>query len=323
MLHTVAGEEEEGTTIAPAQVVTEEVPAFRDEQAIDRPIDPWLELTDAGEDDDADPEVLDALGWVEKSDPPDGPVPAPVDAAPAPLPDTADLEPPGIDTFERAPRQERRSADFERELRSGPDLGAYLRDGFEEPRPRASSQRGALPRAPSQRGGMNQPVVIQRKVAKPRQTSVRPQVSQPKSKAPPREYPRMLSLLKDASALPSGGRTDVPPPPVPGTFFPAPRAPIPRPPPQDLDEMLATMAEGLLIGEAPDGGTEVRVTLKDEFFAGTELRIRVGDGKVNAILIPPDRTTYWQLNGNIEQLRERLSSRGLTVEAITVEEPST
>lgn len=114
-------------------------------------------------------------------------------------------------------------------------------------------------------------------------------------------------------------------PPVPGTFFPAVRRERDRPiapqDPADLDEMLATMADGLLIGESPNGGTEVRVTLRDEFFAGTELRIQMNDGRVRAVLVPPDRGTYLTLNGNIDDLRLRLEARGLHVEELRVAEP--
>jgi hypothetical protein len=146
----------------------------------------------------------------------------------------------------------------------------------------------------------------------------------PRPRAPERRYPRMMSMLQDADSVPLGSdpKSEPPPPPVPGTFFPAPRAPLfERPAPADLDELLATMAEGLLIGESPDGGTEVRVTLRDEFFAGTELRIRVGNGEISAQLLPPDRDIYWQLNGNLDELRERLASRGLTVRELVVLEP--
>src|SRR5688500_18335054 len=76
--------------------ITEETPAYptSSARASEAPqsassVDPWIELTDAGVDDD-EPEVIDALGWVEQDFPPDGPVAAPLDS----LPPTADLEPP-------------------------------------------------------------------------------------------------------------------------------------------------------------------------------------------------------------------------------------
>ena len=132
----------------------------------------------------------------------------------------------------------------------------------------------------------------------------------------------MLALLKDPSAIQNPARVaPEPPPPVPGTFFPAPREPMEQPEPVDLDKMLLTMAEGLLIGETADGHTEVRVTLKDEFFAGTELRIVVIEGKVQAKLSPPDREVYWQLNASLDDLHQRLKERGLEVESVELLDP--
>jgi hypothetical protein len=145
------------------------------------------------------------------------------------------------------------------------------------------------------------------------------------SAAPPagRHYPRMRALLQDPDAVPYGitPPTEPPPPPVPGTFFPAAPAPPERPRAADLDNLLLTMAEGLLIGEGPDGGTEVRVTLRDEFFAGTELRIGLGGGSITATLVPPDRPTYWALSGNVAELESRLLERGLRVQEVRVLEP--
>ncbi|MEL7367974.1 MAG: hypothetical protein AAFN74_03610 [Myxococcota bacterium] len=144
----------------------------------------------------------------------------------------------------------------------------------------------------------------------------------PEARRGRRKYPKMLALLKDQSVAARPGRIEPDtPPPVPGTFFPAPREPMEQPEPTDLDRMLLTMAEGLLIGETEDGHTEVRVTLKDEFFAGTELRIISGDGKVKAVLVPPDRDIYWQLSSSIEDLKARLSGRGLDVEDIELLDP--
>ncbi len=94
-----------------------------------------------------------------------------------------------------------------------------------------------------------------------------------------------------------------------------------RPAPEDLDALLTTMAEGLLIGETPDGQTEVRVTLRDEFFAGTELRIAVNKGQIHATLVPPERDVYWELNANVPGLRARLESKGLKVHTLEVVEP--
>jgi hypothetical protein len=154
-------------------------------------------------------------------------------------------------------------------------------------------------------------------------TVPRKPITPPKTPRPPsseRAYPKMRALLQNPSVVPYGNAAP-PPPPVPGTFFPAPREPIRKAEPADLDALLTTMADGLLIGEMPDGGTEVRVTLKDEFFAGTELRIAVGDGEVKATLVPPDREVYWTLNANVEALKERLEARGLKVTEVTVVEP--
>ncbi len=144
-----------------------------------------------------------------------------------------------------------------------------------------------------------------------------------KSKKIPRRYPKMLALLKNPDDVPLGNEAPAPEPmpQVPGTFFPAARPPRPQPAPADLDGLLATMAEGLLIGETPEGHTEVRVTLKDEFFAGTELRITLGAGSLTAVLVPPDREIYWQLAGNVDALRERLTDRGLSVTEIKVADP--
>ena len=137
----------------------------------------------------------------------------------------------------------------------------------------------------------------------------------------------MRALLQNPDRVPHGSEGPQRPhaPPVPGTFFPAPKKE--RDPPQgsaapaDLDQMLAAMAEGLLVGDDGAGGTEVRVTLRDEFFAGTELRIQTNGGKVRAVLVPPDRSTYLELNGNIDELRARLEARGLKVEELRVAEP--
>ncbi len=108
---------------------------------------------------------------------------------------------------------------------------------------------------------------------------------------------------------------------MPGSFFPAAREPLPKAEPTDLDGLLSVMAEGLLIGEGPDGGSEVRVTLKDEFFAGTELRISINEGRIFASLYPPSRDIYFQLNGQSDALRLRLEERGLRVSSLEVMAP--
>ena len=198
-----------------------------------------------------------------------------------------------------------------------------------QPKPRAPADPMLGPERWSQPQG--EPLILKRRTggvsgrSPPKGTAEGPSSSGSRVHLPrtggPRRYPRMLALLKDQTVAqrPAGRGAEVPPP-VPGTFFPAPREPR-EPPPSDLDRMLLTMAEGLLIGETADGETEVRVTLKDEFFAGTELRIVAGDGKVKAVLAPPDRDVYWQLNGSLDDLKHRLSDRGLKVEDIELVYP--
>jgi hypothetical protein len=171
---------------------------------------------------------------------------------------------------------------------------------------------------------LDQSIRIERKPPKPKPAAAQAAPPAQRREAPPsRHYPKMRALLRDPDAVPYG--SDPPhvpaPPPVPGTFFPAAREPRPQPAPADLDGLLATMAEGLLIGETADGHTEIRVTLKDEFFAGTELRIVLGEGGLVAELVPPDREVYWQLSGNVDELRERLTGRGLSVTDVKVSFP--
>lgn len=178
--------------------------------------------------------------------------------------------------------------------------------------------RHVAPRAQSQAGGQ---VGVPGRALMPRRPSgiVTPEH--------PRRYPKMRALLKSPERVPHGSEplSRAKRPPVPGTFFPAAKREKEPPPqsaaPVELDEMLATMAEGLLIGEDASGHTEVRVTLRDEFFAGTELRITAGGGKVSALLLPPDRGTYLELNANVDELRGRLETRGLRVQELRVLEP--
>ena len=81
------------------------------------------------------------------------------------------------------------------------------------------------------------------------------------------------------------------------------------------------MADGLFMGSGPEGATEIRITLKDELFEGTELRISLDDGKIAATLVPPSREVYWQLGGEAHRLRDRLEERGLRVSELKVLEP--
>jgi hypothetical protein len=88
-----------------------------------------------------------------------------------------------------------------------------------------------------------------------------------------------------------------------------------------LDAMLESMAEGLLVGSDGRGGSQMQVTLRDEFFRGTELRIAVESGEVRAQLVPPDRDTYRLLSSELHRLRGMLEERGLRVGALEVVEP--
>ena len=139
--------------------------------------------------------------------------------------------------------------------------------------------------------------------------------------APARHYPKMWALVDDHEAARAAAGAPSPPP-VPGTFFPSATRPQGRPPPlADLDDMLSAMAEGLLVGETAEGHAEVRVTLRDEFFAGTELRLVWADEGLWAVLAPPDRETYWLLSGSQRELAARLTDRGLSLKGVEVREP--
>ena len=138
--------------------------------------------------------------------------------------------------------------------------------------------------------------------------------------APVRRYPKMWALVDDREAARVAAGVP-PPPPVPGTFFPSATRMPERPQVSDLDDMLSAMAEGLLVGETADGHAEVRVTLRDEFFAGTELRLVSTDEGLTAALAPPDRETYWLLAGTQHELVARLTERGLRLKDIEVLKP--
>lgn len=150
---------------------------------------------------------------------------------------------------------------------------------------------------------------------------------------------------------PAAGRMeDAPiPPSADRTFFPAPKFPpvVPDAPigrdeyvegasrsgptvdgdrgrtesPADLDGLLTEMAEGLLIGTSPTGGTQVRLTLNDDFLAGTEIVIEVKEKKVHAEFIPPDRETYWRIEPESARLQQMLEARGLRVQELSVRFP--
>lgn len=186
--------------------------------------------------------------------------------------------------------------------------------------PNAFSSAGPwVPRAETLRGTGQDP-----EVRMERRMRARADVP-PSPKASPRRYPLFRARLQNPELVPEGSEA-IPeplPPPVPGTFIPRPPPPPPRTEPTELDAMLALMADGLFIREGEDGATEIRVTLRDEYFAGTELRIALEGGQIRATLVPPSREVYWQLGGEAHQLRDRLEQRGLRVSELTVVEPAT
>ncbi|MEM7237432.1 MAG: hypothetical protein AAF501_06365 [Pseudomonadota bacterium] len=59
------------------------------------------------------------------------------------------------------------------------------------------------------------------------------------------------------------------------------------------------------------------IPIIDQILEEDKARIK----KQPALLVPPDRDVYWQLNGNIDELRERLTGRGLSVQDIQVADP--
>jgi hypothetical protein len=262
-------------------------------------LDPWRELTPA-------PEAEPAEGTWEEAEPyqGDGPFAAPLDAPAGSSPERGRAS--GFEASS-APRETERPA------------SAASRAGHSEG---VRARPGVIGASTPQLGG---PLLIQRRTGKraevPSPPAMPSRPDRPASSLPPeRRYPKMRALLADPDAAlgaPLRARAQ----PVPGTFFPAARPPPERPAPADLDQLLATMAEGLLVGETPSGETEVRVTLRDEFFAGTELRIVAGAGNIRARLVPPDRSTYWSLNGNLHELEQRLLGRGLRVTELEVVEP--
>jgi flagellar hook-length control protein FliK len=126
--------------------------------------------------------------------------------------------------------------------------------------------------------------------------------------------------------------------PVPGTFFRSPPAAHAAHAAQaqaqaqaeaqaaaqaaaGLDSMLESMAEGLLVGTDGGGASQIQVTLRDDFFRGTELRVSFDAGEVRAQLVPPDRDTYRLLSSELHRLRSSLEERGLKVGALDVVEP--
>jgi hypothetical protein len=142
------------------------------------------------------------------------------------------------------------------------------------------------------------------------------------SAVPERQYPAFLELIgegRDSGDL-SAALPVQPPAPVPGTFFPAPRVPRERSD-RGVERMLATMAKGLSIGGDDDGRRDIWITLSDDHFAGTELRISNIHGQIHAEICPTDRDGYFALSSRVDELRDRLRSRGLSVAAVVVKKP--
>lgn len=143
-------------------------------------------------------------------------------------------------------------------------------------------------------------------------------------KRPKREYPMMRSLLKNPPESSQSEESDISSsPPVPGTFFPtsSKKELVPEDAPPDMEGLLAKMAEGVLLGGASDGSSHMMVTLNDEYFRGTELRISFEAAGVKAHLIPPDYEIYRHLSSELPRLEQRLLARGLTVNEVSVLKP--
>lgn len=137
---------------------------------------------------------------------------------------------------------------------------------------------------------------------------------------PARRYPLARALLEDPEQVPYGPELN-PAPEVPGTFIPH-REPRRRSDSMArADQLLGEMAQSLLIGDDERGQREVRITLSDDFFLGTELRISFTRGELSAELIPPDQSTYQLLEAEAERLRAHLEARGLSVSRVEVRRP--
>jgi hypothetical protein len=139
---------------------------------------------------------------------------------------------------------------------------------------------------------------------------------------PAREYPRMKSLLSapvEAAApepLERGSST------ARTAFVRGGSKTSERPQKRgELDGMLEEMAQGLLVGGPGGQLSEMRVTLRDEFFRGTELIIAVAPEGVTARFLPPDRETYRNLSSELGRLRAHLEEKGLRVARLEVDEP--
>ncbi len=138
--------------------------------------------------------------------------------------------------------------------------------------------------------------------------------------SPERSYPLARALLDRPHEVPYGLDPN-PAPEVPGTFIPHREAKPRKDSVERADQLLGEMASSLLIGGDDNGAREVRITLSDEFFRGTELRLVWSEGQLTAELEPPDRATYDLLEREAPRLREHLESRGLKVLRVEVRRP--
>lgn len=138
--------------------------------------------------------------------------------------------------------------------------------------------------------------------------------------SPERTYPLARALLENPNEVPYG-LDPKPAPEVPGTFIPH-RQPKRRLESMErADQLLEEMASTLLIGGDDRGTKEVRITLSDDFFQGTELRIAFVGGQLSAELSPPDLATFELLKREASRLREHLEARGLRVSSVEVKRP--
>ena len=192
------------------------------------------------------------------------------------------------------------------------------------PGPSPTRARGAPPPLPgarrSRRVEQTEPEVPVYKAPPP----VSQPAPAPSGPPPKRAYPKMLALLTSSEAVPHGDAPIPPPrpPAVPGTFFPAKSHKEVVDDTPDVDTLLQAMAEGLLVGgDGDSGSSQIMITLRDEFFAGTQLRVGITEGGIEATLVPPDRGTYRHLCSEIHRLESRLSRRGRRVSTLRVEDP--
>lgn len=147
--------------------------------------------------------------------------------------------------------------------------------------------------------------------------------SSSRARPPERSYPKMRALLSDPDSVPYGSEplARAVPPPGARAFFRAPIKPRARTTTEEqIDSMLEEMAESLLVG-GTGAGLEFRITLKDDFFAGTELRIYMEDLEIRASFAPPDYATFRQLSKEVDRLRSHLEQLGLRVGRIEVKNP--